>query len=67
MRLPVFVHILNNAASFLLMRFGMSSSDLSISAHVTLLIACPLLVAGTLVLLRQSGAAPLVASAPDGR
>ncbi|QSQ19498.1 CPBP family intramembrane metalloprotease [Pyxidicoccus parkwayensis] len=62
-RLPVLVHILNNAVSFLLSRFATPSSELPTSVHVALLIVCPLLVAGALVLLRRAVAAPVVAAA----
>ncbi|MCY1016123.1 CPBP family intramembrane glutamic endopeptidase [Pyxidicoccus sp. MSG2] len=54
LRLPVCVHILNNAVSFLLTRYSVPSSELSTSVHVTMLIVCPLLVVGALVLVRRS-------------
>jgi membrane protease YdiL (CAAX protease family) len=58
-RLPVCVHILNNAVSFLLTRYATPSSQLPTPLHVTMLIVCPLLVVGTLVLVRRSSVVPV--------
>ncbi|MCY1042641.1 CPBP family intramembrane metalloprotease [Corallococcus sp. bb12-1] len=54
-RLPVFVHILNNATSFLLTRFASSATELSTSTHVALLVVCTLLTVGAVAVLRPGG------------
>ncbi|MCY1034945.1 type II CAAX endopeptidase family protein [Corallococcus sp. BB11-1] len=58
-RLPVFVHILNNAASFLLTRFAPSALELPTSMHAALLVVCTLLTVGAVMLLRRTGASPV--------
>ncbi|RKG97908.1 CPBP family intramembrane metalloprotease [Corallococcus sp. CA053C] len=63
-RLPVFVHILNNAASFLLTRFALSATDLSASVHLALLVGCTLLALGAVVLLRRTGSSPVEGARP---
>ncbi|MFP2898828.1 CPBP family intramembrane glutamic endopeptidase [Corallococcus sp. 4LFB] len=52
-RLPIFVHILNNGTSFLLSRYAPPSSEYPASVHTTLLCVCLLLVVGAVVLLRR--------------
>ncbi|WP_338262130.1 CPBP family intramembrane glutamic endopeptidase [Corallococcus caeni] len=57
-RLPIFVHILNNGASFLLGRYAPPSSEYPTSVHTALLCVSALLVVGAVVLLRRIPEAP---------
>ncbi|RKH53339.1 CPBP family intramembrane glutamic endopeptidase [Corallococcus llansteffanensis] len=64
-RLPVFVHILNNAASFLLTRFALSATELATSVHLALLVGCSLLALGAVVLLlRRTGTSSVEGARP---
>lgn len=65
-RLPVLTHMLNNTVSFMQARYAVPTSQLPTSVNVALLIVCPLLVAGSLVLLRRAGAAPVSAAPAAG-
>ncbi|NOK33638.1 CPBP family intramembrane metalloprotease [Corallococcus exercitus] len=53
LRLPIFVHILNNGTSFLLSRYAPPAMELPGSVHVTLMVVCSLVFVGTLVALRR--------------
>ncbi|NOK33645.1 CPBP family intramembrane metalloprotease [Corallococcus exercitus] len=57
-RLPIFVHILNNGTSFLLGRYAPPSSEYPASVHTALLCVSALLVVGAVVLLRRIPEAP---------
>ncbi|NOK13392.1 CPBP family intramembrane glutamic endopeptidase [Corallococcus exercitus] len=57
-RLPIFVHILNNGTSFLLGRYAPPSSEYPASVHTALLCVSTLLVVGAVVLLRRIPEAP---------
>ncbi|WP_158626328.1 CPBP family intramembrane glutamic endopeptidase [Corallococcus sp. AB049A] len=52
-RLPIFVHVLNNLTSFLLSRYAPSTTELPTSVHVTLLAACSLVFVGVVAVLRR--------------
>ncbi|MFP2898830.1 CPBP family intramembrane glutamic endopeptidase [Corallococcus sp. 4LFB] len=53
LRLPIFVHILNNLTSFLLSRYAPSTAELPASVHTALLTVCSLAFVGTVVALRR--------------
>ncbi|WP_375761326.1 lysostaphin resistance A-like protein [Corallococcus exercitus] len=58
LRLPIFVHILNNLTSFLLSRYAPSTAELPTSVHVTLLVVCSLAFVGVVLALRRMDARP---------
>lgn len=57
-RLPIVVHVLNNATSFLLTRYVTPFSQMPASANLSLVVGCSLLVVGAIVLLRRTGTSP---------
>ncbi|GMT97219.1 hypothetical protein KH5H1_13380 [Corallococcus caeni] len=58
LRLPIFVHILNNLTSFLLSRYAPSTAQLPAAVHVTLLAVCSLAFVGVVMALRRVDARP---------
>nr|WP_253895914.1 CPBP family intramembrane glutamic endopeptidase [Corallococcus exercitus] len=54
LRLPIFVHVFNNLASFLLSRYAPSTTELPTSVHVTLLVVCSLVFVGAVMALRRA-------------
>ncbi|NOK21748.1 CPBP family intramembrane metalloprotease [Corallococcus carmarthensis] len=56
LRLPIFVHILNNLTSFLVSRYAPSTAQLPTSVHVTLLAVCSLVFVGVVTALRRMDA-----------
>ncbi|MBZ4370213.1 hypothetical protein [Corallococcus sp. AS-1-6] len=57
-RLPIFVHMLNNGASFLLTRYAPPAAEYPASLHAALLVVSTFLAVGAVVLLRRITEAP---------
>nr|WP_242544329.1 CPBP family intramembrane glutamic endopeptidase [Corallococcus sp. NCSPR001] len=57
-RLPIFVHMLNNGTSFLLTRYAPPAEEYPASLHAALLVVCTFLAVGAVVSLRRITEAP---------
>ena len=57
-RLPIVVHVLNNATSFLLIRYVTPFSQMPALANLALVVGCSLLAGGAVVLLLRTGTSP---------